>query len=86
MGTCQECGYTYEWKMFYNNHMRSVHGVKTTHLRKRLKNDVKTCLEEYYYRVCDRPTLNEIKYLAEELDVEKEAVYWWFVNRRKSKS
>ena len=96
MSTCEECGFTYEWKMFFNNHMRTVHGVRmNTHKvnrkrQKRISNDAREKLESYYHQVCTHPTLDEIKELLdvlrsgkEPLDLEKESVYWWFINKRK---
>ena len=84
---CETCGYTYEWEMFFNNHMRAVHGVEVVKSRRGvLPADIKRFLKYYYYHICENPTLDEIKELSEDLKVKKEKIYWWFFNhRRKNK-
>ena len=80
---CNDCGCTYEWENVFNNHRRTVHGIpakrgKRTHFSDRYVD----FLDSYYTAVCDRPTLERIRGLAHFLGIKKEAVYFWFVNRR----
>ena len=81
---CELCGAVYEWKMFFNNHMRTVHGVRVSVERKRCKMEAKTkdFLEGYYSYTCKQPALSGIQELALFLGVKKETVYWWFFNKR----
>ena len=81
---CETCGYVYEWGMFFNNHMRTVHGVKVnSSQRSGLPADIKRFLKYYYYHICENPTLEEIKELSDDLEVKKEKIYWWFFNQRR---
>lgn len=85
---CEVCGCVYHWEMFFHNHLRDVHGIPTkSRKRKRTSLGKKniSLLEGYYGKVCVRPTLDEIENVAKFLDVKKESVYWWFVNRNKQK-
>ena len=80
---CIDCGCSYEWENFFNNHRRTVHGIPTKRGKRTYFSE--RCvdfLDSYYTAVCDRPTLEEITGLAHFLDIKKEAVYFWFVNRR----
>ena len=64
--------------------MRSVHKVKPGKSpRCGLPVDNRNFLIYYYDHICDNPTLDEIKVIAEDLQVKKETIYWWFVNYRK---
>ena len=81
---CDKCKFVYEWEMFYNNHMRSVHKVKTSkRARCVMSVDIRNFLKHYYSHICENPTLDEIKVIAEDLGVKKENIYWWFVNYRR---
>ena len=81
---CDKCGSVYEWEMFYNNHMRSIHCAKVNTIpRSVLAPDIKKFLEYYFHHICANPTLGEIKELSDDLEVKKEKIYWWFVNYRK---
>ena len=40
-------------------------------------------MENYFVGVCNRPCLEEIETLSKFLEIKKETVYWWFVNRIK---
>ena len=80
---CNDCGCRYEWKFFFNNHRRTVHGIPTKREKRTYFSDrYVDFLDSYYTAVCDRPSLDEIRGLAHFLDIKKEAVYFWFVNRR----
>ena len=80
---CEDCGCIYEWENFFNNHRRTVHGFAATRgKRTRFSEHFIDFLDSYYTAMCDRPTLQEIKGLATFLDIKKEAVYFWFANRR----
>ena len=85
MFLCDYCGCEYEWEMFYNNHMRSIHkskvGVKP---RAKITLEQYKVLSSYFKHMCDHPTLNEIKELGEILGLKKETIYWWFFNERKT--
>ena len=81
---CDECGYVYEWEMFFNNHMRAAHRVKVNTIQRGvLPKDITKFLEYYFHHICGNPSLDEIKELSEDLEVKKEKIYWWFVNYRK---
>ena len=83
---CEKCGYVYDWEMFFNNHMRIVHGVKVSNSRQgALPLHIKTFLNYYYYHICEKPSLEEIKELSEDLEVKKEQIYWWFFNQRRKR-
>ena len=83
---CEVCGCVYRWEMFFHNHLRDVHGIPTKKSkRKSLGMTNKALLETYYHNVSKRPTLEEIEYVAEFLDIKKGTAYWWFVNRNKQK-
>ena len=80
---CNDCGCIYEWENFFNNHRRTVHGIPTKRGKKtHFSSHYVDFLDSYYTAMCDRPTLDEIEGLAQFLDIKKEAVYFWFVNRR----
>ena len=85
---CEVCGFQYEWEMFFNNHMRSVHKVKIAKPKRNvLPPDVRNFMRYYYYHICQNPTLEEIKELSKDFQVKKEKIYWWFFNyRRKNKT
>ena len=64
--------------------MRAMHGIKAVKpVRKLLSRAHKDFLEQYYDTVSIQPHLDEIKSLAQSINVKKESVYWWFFNRRK---
>ena len=70
--------------MFYNNHMRTVHSIKLKRKSpSRLCKSHTDFLDGYFCGVCDRPSLDEIEEISKSIDVKKEAVYWWFHNKRK---
>ena len=81
---CEVCGCVYQWEMFFHNHIRTVHGIsikrsKRTYLGERNI----TFLENYFCNICEKPSLGEIENLAGVMEVKKETIYWWFVNRNK---
>ena len=83
---CDVCGCVYHWEMFFHNHRRDVHGISTKKSKRTsLATTNKALLETYYRDVCKRPCLEEIEHVAEFLNIKKETVYWWFVNRNKQK-
>ena len=83
---CDVCGCVYHWEMFFHNHLRDVHGIPTKKSKRTsLGKTNRALLESYYYNVCKRPTLEEIENVANFLEIKKETVYWWFVNRNKRK-
>ena len=60
-----------------------MHGIPTKREKRTYFSDrYVDFLDSYYTAVCDRPSLDEIRGLAHFLDIKKEAVYFWFVNRR----
>ena len=80
---CDACGAIYEWEMFFNNHRRSVHHIKViTKPKTLLTSDEKSFLRSYF-NTCKTPALDQIKYLASFLDIQKESIYWWFINENK---
>ena len=80
---CEFCKCTYEWGMYYNNHMKMRHNSKIEKRKKvPLTLEQKTILLYYFKNVSDRPKLSEIKKLAESINMKKESVYWWFHNQR----
>lgn len=84
MSVCDVCGCVYKWEMFFHNHLRDVHGIHTAQSsRKRLKEKSIKFLDEYRKNICSKPTLDEIEELSDFLNLKKESVYWWFVNRNK---
>ena len=84
MSLCHICGCKYDWEMFYNNHMRSVHHVKVNRkLGVPLTKEHRLFLTDYFENVCSCPTLEKIKELSTILDIKKENVYWWFFNQRR---
>ena len=81
---CPLCDCTYDWEMFYNNHLRTRHNIKCERKCKtRLSKKSKTLLEDYFECVCNQPSLQVIEELAKFIDVKKEMVYWWFTNKRR---
>ena len=84
MFLCEVCGAVYEWEMYFNNHIRSVHQLKVFNRpRASLTSEQKTFLNAYFIDVCRNPTLDQVKHLASFLDIKKESVYWWFFNQNK---
>lgn len=83
---CEVCGCAYHWEMFFHNHLRDVHGIPTKRSKRLVLSQTNIALLKSYYRnICKTPTLEEIENVAKFLDIKKEAVYWWFVNRNKQK-
>lgn len=81
---CELCNSRYDWEMFFNNHMRTAHKKRVGRSpQPRLSREIKNFLKHYFYHICDKPTLEEIKILAEDLEVKKEKIYWWFFNYRR---
>lgn len=74
--------------MYFNNHMRSLHKVKAPKPpRSVLAVEIRNFLKYYYNNICENPTLNEIKEIADDFQVKKEKIYWWFFGyRRKNKT
>ena len=63
--------------------MRTVHKLMVDKgSESNLKEKHRNFLKIYFQTICDRPNLEEIKNVAQFLDVEKESVYWWFFNQR----
>ena len=58
-----------------------------THNSKRsvLPIHIKNFLKYYFHHICEKPTLDEMRELAVDLEVEKENIYWWFANQRARK-
>ena len=82
--TCDVCGCVYHWEMFFHNHLRDVHSIPTKKSKRTsLGKTNKAFLQTYYRDISKRPTLEEIENVANFLDIKKENVYWWFVNRNK---
>ena len=80
---CGFCKCTFEWGMYYNNHMRNRHNSRVESFKKiKLTNNQKQFLLNYYEKVSDHPSLGQIKSLAESINIKKETVYWWFHNQR----
>ena len=81
---CEVCGCVYHWEMFFHNHLRDVHGIPTKKSKRTSLGKTNVALlESYYHNVSKRPSLEEIENVSEFLDIKKETVYWWFVNRNK---
>ena len=80
---CEFCKCSYEWGMYYNNHMKNRHNSKIEKRKKvPLTDHQKTILLYYFQNISDHPTLSKIKELAESINMKKESVYWWFHNQR----
>ena len=59
--------------MYFNNHMRSLHKVKAPKPpRSVLAVEIRNFLKYYYNNICENPTLNEIKEIADDFQVKKE--------------
>ena len=86
MYLCQLCGLSYDWGMYFNNHMRSKHGRTVKTVKRKIIGEEGRKLLEDYYLDHKWPNLNDIKILSKMAGVTKETVYWWFRNRRQKHS
>ena len=83
---CDVCGCVYQWEMFFHNHIRTVHGISTKRSKRTSLGEKNIAiLENYFCNICEKPSLDEIENVAGVMEVKKESIYWWFVNRNKRK-
>ena len=82
---CQVCGRVYGWEMFFHQHLRDVHDISAKGKAKpmRMNKQNMDLLEGYFNHTCQHPSLEQIELLVKLMDLKKETVYWWFVNRNK---
>lgn len=82
---CSVCGASYEWEMYFFNHMRYAHSMPVQYVQRRicLPKQTTELLEGFYCNRDKSPGLIKIQEIAEILKIKKESVYWWFQNRRK---